>query len=253
SSGTSTAKVGSSNSSRYSLNLRIEGFGPAVTNLSGSSRPNPYTDTEADPQKEVYSKNKFSAGYRYGDSASVGIGGETYYLARTGTVFQDPYAFIRDNHLVEAGNFNWDVALRGYAGVSETGKKYHTPFSFRLNQDASYRIQDGPVKVGLYTETQWYYLSEHNPGARTMYYFLAPYTDVRMGSSVSFNLQAKVWAYNNSGHAWNVLSYDPVLVSPGINWNPIKSVTVTPYLDFAVKSLAWNTTAVGLNLNWKVL
>lgn len=242
-----------STKSRFSASARIELYGPAITAL-GDNRPNLSTGVGNDPKQEVFTKNKINLAYKISGDQSIGLGLQAYTLAKSGTSMRDPFVFFRDSHAIQSGRYNMDAAIRFYAGVSEISrKKYHTPVGFRFVQDSTYKLTDGQTVLSLYAEIHWYV---HNPRAindRELEFFLVPNVDYRINSKFSFNFAVKIWAYHNVGRVLNDLAYDPVLLSPGIVWEPIKNVHLNPYLDFAAQNLSLAMTTLGFNVNWKFL
>ena len=237
---------------KFTGSLRFEGYGPALTDWT-AYRPNVAKAYSNDPKQQVYSKNKFSFGYKLSPSQTVGIGLQTYYLKVTGNVNKDPYLFVRDSHLVSKSNYNLDLALRVYLGLSNDAKVYHNPFGLRLVHDSTYRIDNGPLALDFYTEITWYYLDVTKVKSRQTEFFLLPNVDYSLNNTMAVNLGLKFWAYKVSGRTIFDLPSDPVLVSPSFTWRATKNFIVNHYLDIPAARLAFDMTTVGLNLNWKFL
>ncbi len=248
---TSSSSFTSKLTKHITASVRFEGYGPATTDWTGY-RPNVDKGLSNDRKQEAYSKNKLYLGYKFNESQSAGVGLQVYYLSYSGDSFKDPYIFVRDSHFVQSGGYNFDAALRLYAGVSADAKKYNTPMGIRFVQDSTYKTGT-PLTLGFFSEMHWYTLSKRVIGARELEFFLVPNVDIKIATKWTANLALKIWAYHNVGKNLFDLVNDPVLLSPGFTYSPIKTVAINPYLDFATRRFAWNMTTVGLNLNWKIL
>lgn len=253
---TATAPSGSSSVlKRFTATSAIEVYGPSITEWR-DLRPNVDKGTTEDIKSPVYSKNKFNLGYKLTSTRTTGLGLEFYSLSRVGNVFKDPYVYVRDNKLIEAGNYTMDLALRVYAGVSPNSRAANTlPTSaFRLVHNSTYKFDSSSWSAAFYSETQWNPQRVRKVGAYEVGFFLVPNVNYNLSDSFALNLGTKIWTTHKVGQTFFAQTIDPILVSPNVAWKPISGLTVNPYLDFAPgQAFAMKFTTIGLNLSYKLI
>lgn len=239
---------------KIKASLESRFFGPSLANINSSLRPdlntgkpNPRTPLKADTNLYVsYRLPKVGLG--------VGVTTELLTVQSHDLTFKDPQVFVKGNKLITAENFSLDGFVRFFPGVSASSRSYDQIASIRFDQLSNYRFANSRWSLNSYAFVQPVFYNTLSKGSRDYKLFLLGGADYKISSNLSANFTWKKWMSHTPGNPLFDINGDLTLAGPGLSYNVLPNLSLSPYVDFSLGTrVAADTTTVGMFLWWGII
>ncbi|HAR42337.1 MAG TPA: hypothetical protein DCS07_06850 [Bdellovibrionales bacterium] len=239
----------------YSLTVNYSSifYGPALK--GGDIGYVPHPDGGSDFEKPIQMKHFLGLGMDINRDLSVAA--VTYFLwqplnqERWATY--DPYLKMSHERIVQMGNFKLYADLRFHVPVSESSREAHLQGGLQSVQVATYDAPDSRWTFNLYGSARTNFFGKKGYGSDLELY-LGPNVVYQLAPTVGLTLLYEMSGSHRYGDKPGILRNDGTDLEPGVTWDVTPRLNVNPYLNFYPGNrLAWDTTSVGMLLNWKLL
>ena len=228
-------------------------YGPSVRNPT-SFQPTP--EGLPDRDRPVLVKNHLTMGYDVSERLLIAGTLPFTWVPVQGQRFEvrDPYLRVGLDHLLRTDLLNYYADLRVHFPVTKDSR----------NQDMLASVQTFHVltvtpgtrsnlSLDLFTSARANFFGDQGFGTDLELY-LAPELSYQMTPTVGLTILYEMGASHWFGDKPWLFRSDGTDLEPGISWDVSPSFNVHPYMNiFPSGSVSWDSTSVGLMLNWKLL
>lgn len=223
--------------------------------------------TLANMGAQIYTENALSAGYKLNKEMTVSGAANFLYTPVRGehnAIMLDPMLKISHSNLASAGDFAMSGDFRVYPGVTAISTAKGQIAQFRSIQNPNYTLGRWNFALGL---QERYYLYDNSGagraskgedkaerGAYRYRIYAGPQANYQASEKLTAWVLYEMEGANKHADGFFDLSNNGTDVEIGVDWTPLKRLTVTPFLDFKTGGyINAETTTINLAVVAKLL
>jgi len=228
-------------------------YGPSVRNPK-SFQPSPKGGP--DRERPVLVRNHLTLGYDFSETLLIAGTLPFTWIPVQGHRLEvmDPYVRVGLDHILQNDYLNYYVDLRVHFPVTRESRDQDMLAAFQMFQILTLVPgSNSSLSLDLFGSARTNFFGKQGSGADLELY-LAPQLNYQMTSTVALTVLYEMGASHWFGEKPFVFHSDGTDLEPGLSWDVTPKFNLHPYLNiFPSGKVSWDSTSVGLMMNWKML